>query len=582
MNGFHEEAQDAWGFADTRFEVLPNDSVLLTGSRYELAGQELPHLMPWFRAKLGAPLGFENQHPSNYPPEVPLSRCPEALCGELKALLGNEGVSLEDRVRLRHGHGHTGIEIWAIRYGSLPRVPDAVVFPRRHEDVVALVELARREKVVLIPFGGGTNVTESLRIPSDEERIVLSVDLRRLDRVLTVDKENLTATIEAGASGRKIQAELRALGYTLGHEPDSLEFSTMGGWIATNASGMKKNRYGNIEELVLDLTWVTADGVISRKQVVPRESTGTDPRKWAIGSEGNFGIITSAVVKVFPLPEVQRYDSVLFRDLSSGVAFLRDLELSGARPASVRLMDNTQFHFGQALKPRTVGGLAKLKSQLEKWYVTSLLGFDPMKLSVLTLVFEGSRDEVAFQEAEVKALVKKHRGLRAGSENGRRGYELTFGIAYIRDLTFTHWAIAESFETSVPWSRALELYHRVEARVTAEHQRLGLPGKPFFTGRFTQIYHSGVCIYFYLGFYAKGVEDPVAAYQALESAARHEILECGGSISHHHGVGKIRQDFLGQIHSPAGEGSIRALKQALDPSNVFGASNHGVRGSVPF
>ena len=150
--------------------------------------------------------------------------------------------------------------MYAIRHGRLERVPDLVVYPSTEEQVTAIVEAAARHDVCLVPYGGGTNVTDALRCPVDEERSIVSVDLTRLDRILWIDPVNLMACIEAGAVGRQLQAELARHGFTLGHEPDSVEFSTLGGWIATHASGMKKNRYGNIEDLVLDVHVVTRVG----------------------------------------------------------------------------------------------------------------------------------------------------------------------------------------------------------------------------------------------------------------------------------------------------------------------------------
>lgn len=575
-----EEALDGWGFADTKFVVKPNGSVTLTGNRYNLSGQDLPSLFPWFSQKLAAPLSYENKNPGHYPPAVPAARTHPELTEELRKIVGQDRVSADEKVRLRRGHGHTGAEIWAIRYERLPRVPDLVVFPESHDEVVAIVKAAKRHGACVIPFGGGTNVTDALRLSPTEQRFVVAVDMRRMNKILWVDPVNHTACIEAGATGAHIVRELEKLGFTMGHEPDSLEFSTLGGWIATNASGMKKNRYGNIEDLVLDLRAVTARGVVERPGAVPRESIGSDPKRLFFGSEGNYGIVTSATVKLFPVPEVRKYGSVLFPDLASGLAFLYELSRTGAVPASVRVMDNTQFQFGQALKPASHGALAKGKSTAEKLFVTKVKGYDPDKIAVATLVFEGTRDEVAFQERTVYRLAAAQGGMKGGAANGERGYQLTYGIAYIRDLTFEHWAIAESFETSVPWSHAMDLYDRVKARIEREHEQRGLPGRPFFTGRITQVYPSGVAMYFYLGFYAKGVKDPVKQYAALEHAAREEILAAGGSLSHHHGVGKIRQDFLDTIHSPGGRAVVSHVKAALDPDDVFGAKNHGVAGRV--
>ena len=579
-DGHDIEANDGWGFADTRFVVQPNESVVLTGTRYNISNVELPALMPWFAQMLGCPLAYANKNPSNYPPAVPKAKEHPALMSALAAVFAKDQLVTDDLTRLRHGHGHTGGEIWAIRYERLERVPDLVVYPTSHEQVVALVDAALRHDACLIPFGGGSNVTEALRLSVNEHRFAIAVDMRRMNRVLWIDPVNHTACIEAGATGLDLDAQLGAHGFTIGHEPDSFEFSTLGGWIATNASGMKKNRYGNIEDIVLDVKAVTTHGVIERPAVGPRESVGANPKTLLFGSEGNLGIITSAIVKVFDKPAVLRYGSVLFPDLKSGHAFLYDLQRAGVVPASVRVMDNVQFQFGQALKPASHGRLAKAKSALEKLIVLKVKGYDPNAMAVATIVFEGTADEVGYQEKHVYAIAAKHGGMKAGASNGERGYQLTFGIAYIRDLTFEHWAIAESFETSVPWSRAMELYDRVRDRVTKEHKALGLPGKVFFTGRITQVYPTGVAMYFYMGFYAKGVADPIKAYGRLEHVAREEILASGGTLSHHHGVGKIRQDFLPDIYSKGALTVTQKVKTALDPTNVFAAGNHAVNGVV--
>ncbi|MBC7793774.1 MAG: FAD-binding protein, partial [Clostridia bacterium] len=486
----HGESKDGWGFADTRFEVKPNQSVVLTGTRYSLCGEELPTLMPWFSKMLEAPLSYENRHPGQFPPAIPKANEAPALMAELQQSFKADQLVTDAETRLRHGHGHTGAEIWAVRYNSLDRVPDLVVYPKSHDEVVGLVKTAKRHNAMLLPFGGGTNVTDALRIPLNEKRFVIAVDMRRMHRVLWIDPVNNTAQIEAGATGRYILTELDRHGFTMGHEPDSLEFSTLGGWIATNASGMKKNRYGNIEDLILDVQMVTSHGVVERPSVGPRESIGQNPKNLAIGSEGNIGIITSAVVKIFKKPEVQRYGSVLFPTLEAGLNFLYGLQTAGVVPASVRVMDSVQFQFGQALKPASHGLFAKTKSAIEKFIVLKMKGFDPNKLSVATIVFEGTAAEVAHQERMLYPIAAKNGGMKAGSTNGERGYQLTFGIAYIRDLTFEHWAIAESFETSVPWSKAMDLYERVRNRVAKEHAARGLPGKPFFTGRLTQVYQA--------------------------------------------------------------------------------------------
>lgn len=566
------ESLPVWGFRDTAFEVLPNRSVRMTGTRYPLCGAEMPDIVPWIEQQIGLSLDTQDVHTDHYPTSLPEARTHTGFVEEVRTFLDDDALSTDPEARLRRGHGHTQEEMYAIKYGKVGRIPDLVVYPSREDHVEALVQAAVRHDVCLVPYGGGTNVTDALRCPEDEERMIVSVDLGRLNRILWIDPTNRMACIQAGAVGRDIVDSLARYGFTMGHEPDSIEFSTLGGWIATHASGMKKNRYGNIEDLVLDVHVVTAQGSLSRSGVPPRESVGIDARRWVFGSEGTLGIVTRAVVKIFPLPEVQQYDAVLFPDFEKGVAFMFDVTREGPIPASIRLMDNLQFQLGQTLKPKATG-LAALKSKLEKRYVTGLRGFDVDRMTACTLVYEGTRKEVEAQAAAAKRLAARHGGLRAGSANGERGYQLTFGIAYIRDFVMKHWILAESFETSVSWSQAIPLCENVKRRVREEHSRRGLPGKPFITCRITQVYPTGVCIYFYFAIYYKGVENPSETYAELERAARDEILRSGGSLSHHHGIGKLREEFLPRIASSGTLVWRDALKRAVDPCDVFGIGN---------
>ncbi len=566
------ESLDVWGFDDTEFRVNERGAVVLTGDRYSLCGAELPNLLPWIRDVMAIPVDLRDTHEPHYPPVIPQPRKNAGFHQSAVDICGADAVTDDAELRLRRGHGHTQEEMWAVKYGKVARVPDLVVEPQDVAQVEALVEAARLHGAALIPYGGGTNVTDALRCDPAEERLICSVDMRRMNRVLWIDPINRMAEIEAGAVGRHIQQQLAAYGFTMGHEPDSVEFSTLGGWIATHASGMKKNKYGNIEDILLDVAAVTATGTIRREQIAPRESIGIDPKRTLLGSEGTLGIVTSAVVKLFPLPEVQRYGSILFRTFDDGVSFLLDLQRNGRPPASVRLVDNLQFQFGMALKPATEGWRV-YKSKVEKLVVTRLKGFDPNQMVAATLVFEGSRADVEAEEAIVYGLAGRHGGMRAGAENGARGYQLTFGIAYIRDFVMKYKVIAESFETSVPWSQALSLCESVKRRVYQEHAARSLPGKPFITCRVTQLYQTGVCIYFYLAFSYVGVDDPPAVFAEIEHAAREEILRCGGSLSHHHGVGKIRRGFLPEILTPAALAWNRAAKAALDPHDVFGVGN---------
>lgn len=569
------ESYENWGFADTQFAINKRGNVFIEGNRYELSGQELPRLLPWISGVLGIEINPNDVHKSSYPTQIPAPFENAEFVSAISKFLNENQINADGENRLKHGHGQTQEEVFAIKHFGIKRIPDLVVYPENEQQVAELIKTAKIHNVSLIPFGGGTNVTDALRCAETETRLIVSVDMRRMNRVLWIDTENMMACVEAGAVGRHIMQTLEKYGFTMGHEPDSVEFSTLGGWIATNASGMKKNKYGNIEDIVLDVTVAASDGKLERKTPVPRESVGMDSRRLMFGSEGTLGIITSAIVKLFPLPEAQNYGSVLFPSYEDGYEFMKEVTLTFTPPASMRLVDNLQFQFGMALKPAS-SGLKVLKSSIEKFFVTKIKGFEPEKMVACTLVFEGTRSEVEHQEREVYRIAEKHKGMKAGGENGRRGYQLTYSIAYIRDFLMNHYIIAESFETSCAWSDALDICDNVKRVLTEEYKKRGFSGNPVIISRITQVYRTGVAIYFYFGFYYKGIPNPSEIYIELENIAREEILRSGGSLSHHHGIGKIRQAFLPDIMSETALKWKQEIKNSLDPNNIFGAGNQNL------
>lgn len=234
------------------------------------------------------------------------------------------------------------------------------------DETIQLINLASEYNVCLVPFGGGTSVSSALKIPASEMRMVVSVDLRRMNKVEWINEKDRRISVQAGITGSALEDWLGERGFCMGHEPDSVELSTLGGWIATNASGMKKNKYGNIEDIVENVTMITPKGIIEQIEPLTRASIGFKPQNILFGSEGNLGIITKAVLKIHQKPEVKKYNSAVFKNWEAGVEFLYDLSRTNFIPSSVRFVDNLQFRFGQALKPRTEG-LKKLKGILKNF-----------------------------------------------------------------------------------------------------------------------------------------------------------------------------------------------------------------------
>ncbi|PSB03017.1 FAD-binding oxidoreductase [Merismopedia glauca] len=563
-----------WGYADTSLKINEDRSVIMTGDRYALSGYKMPYLIPYIEELLDIKIELKDVLEEVKQAYITPPNCNADFTQAIADLFPAHQYSFEDSERLLHSHGQTTFEeVHKVLYSQLERLVDMVFYCESTADAQKLIELAIKYDVCLVPFGGGTSVSCALKLPLTETRAIVSVDMKRMNRLEWIDRENLRACFQAGITGKQLEAELRQHGFVCGHEPDSLELSTLGGWIATNASGMKKNRYGNIEQIVENITLLTPTGVIEQIAPTPRASMGMQLQNLLFGNEGNLGLIIQAVIKIHPLPQVTKYGSLIFPNFDLGVKFLYEVAHSGFIPASIRLVDNNQFRFGQALKPKSSSILAYL-DKLKKFYVLKLRGFDPQQMVAATIVMEGAAEEVAYQQTNIYALAKKFQGLATGATNGQRGYMLTYAIAYLRDFLSSYYITGETFETSVPWSEIQQVCNAVAQQLQELHRQYNLPGKPYLSYRISQSYHTGVCIYFMFAVYIKGVEHPEVICGQIEHSLRQTIIANGGSISHHHGVGKIRQDFMKDTLSPASIELLRQIKKASDPQNIFGVRNN--------
>ncbi|XP_075973855.1 alkyldihydroxyacetonephosphate synthase [Anticarsia gemmatalis] len=555
-----------WGYKDSMFK-LEGNTASFTGNRYSICGQSLPFLPQWAIDNLGIDPARQPKIPEP-PTNFPESILPDEVKAELEeiALVSKEGMD-----RLIRAHGQTLKDMTQLRTNSFPRIPDAIIWPESHEQVEKIVACASRHHFVIIPFGGGTSVSGSITCPVNEPRPIVVLDTSEMNSILWLDKEQLLARVQAGIIGQDLEREMRSRGFTVGHEPDSYEFSTLGGWVATRASGMKKNTYGNIEDLIVQTKVVTPRGVLEKSCCVPRISCGPEWEHVIMGSEGCFGVVTEVVIKIRPLPPVVRYGSLVFPDFESGFWFEREVARQRLQPSSIRLMDNEQFRFGQALKTENSWG-GVLLDGIKRFYISKIKGFDPAKLCVVTLLIEGTAEQVDDREKKLNAIAAQYGGIPAGATNGENGYTLTFVIAYLRDVAMEYDVVAESFETSVPWDRTLALCANVKKRIQDECAKRGID-KFLLSYRLTQTYDAGCCIYFYFGHSTAQFSDPVTVYEEIEEAARDEIIACGGSISHHHGVGKLRKKWYKDTVSEPGRQLLLAAKKALDPDNIFALGN---------
>ena len=584
------ESFGAWGYQDSYFvlNVRPNGSkyVQMKGSRYSISGKELSCLLPFVENELKIVVNPKDQVFTNCNDlsAIPMSKLSSDDIGILLALFGNDKtrISCTPADRVRRGTGHTQKDMYEVRTGCIGfRVPDAVVWPKNELEVEALVSTASEYDWCLIPFGGGTNVTHSTHCPPRDidPRPMISVDMKLMSKILWVNGEDGLVHVQAGITGRELIQSMAKLGFTIGHEPDSYEFSTLGGWIATKASGMKQNRYGNIEDIVREVCVIGGNGRMSHNHMVDkvsigRSSMGIDLKSIMLGSEGCIGIIVSAVLKIWPIADSQSHESVLLPDLDAGIQYVKDIaKMRGLKPASVRLLDNDQFRLGQALKGSELSWIESIQSLAMKKIGFHFGNLSEKSVVCATIAFEGTCAEVKFQKKRVRDLAHVHGGFLAGSKVGKSGYDLTFAIAYLRDFAINYNILSESFETFVPWSKIQQLINSTKQAIYNEHKNRSLPGIPFVCCRITQIYDDGVCVYFYFCMSIKGVSDPSNVFSCIERSARREIMMSGGTLSHHHGLGKLRSEFAPHFFSQGYLDALVSVKEAIDPMNTFGARN---------
>ena len=563
-----------WGFKDSGFIVNEDRSVTFAGSRYPISGKKLSKFIPFVEEVIGVEFKIKPKVEELDKKHVDKAFVNHDFISELRSVFNEDRFTEEDNERLLHSHGqHSTDEVYKVLYGKLKKFTDLVFYIESEEEAIELIELAKKHDVCLIPYGGGTNVTNALRPPEDEHRMIVTVDTRRLNKIESLDKENLMVTVQSGITGKDLEEALNKEGFTVGHEPDSYEFSTVGGWISTNAAGMKKHRYGNIEDIVQNLTMVTPSGIINQIKPLTRSSIGIKTQNILFGSEGNLGIITKATLKMHRLPAKSSYESIVLSDWQTGVQFMQDLSRSNMVPASSRLADNLQIRLGQALKEEK-SGLPKLLDKFKQFVLFKVKGFDPEKFTVAVFKIEGSEVEVKTQRQNLENLAKKHGGVLAGESTGKSGYLATMVIAYIRELIFTQNILGETMETAVPWSKINQVKEEASKLIVKLHKEHNLPGKPFFTSRISKVYHTGVCMYNTIAMCYDGVENPEDVFTEIEHIMRENFIKNGGSISHHHGVGKLRKDFMSNTISEGSVEMIKGIKKNQDPHNIFGVNNN--------
>jgi alkyldihydroxyacetonephosphate synthase len=521
-----------------------------------------PALAPFIKRHLGLDVEGQTARPVAFHDlSIPEPTMAPDLQAALEAAVGSEAVSTDPLDRVVHARGKCLRDLVRHRRGDLGRLPDAVVRPREEDEVAAVMRAVMAGDAVLIPFGGGTNISGSLEAPETEERTVISVDMSLMDRVLDIDEESRLARVQAGVLGPRLEEQLNARGWTLGHSPDSFTHSTLGGWIATRSSGMQSDKYGDVADLTRAVRVVTPAGILATRPV-PHTSTGPSVREMVLGSEGRLGIITEATVHVHRVPELRTILGYLFPSWAQALAAMREIAAGEASPSVTRVSDanETQFSFATRKDPSLVD---RLKSKVVSEYLRRRRGFDLEAMCLSFIGYEGTKDHVAAQRKLVGQIVSRHGGLCVGSGPGELYDQKKFDTPYIRDYLLDRGAPGDVSETSAPWSALPTLYDEVTAAAREAFDDLGVRG--YIMCHLSHSYHSGACLYFTFAFKPSGQRDVLEEYDVVKSAIQQKFVDSGATLSHHHAVGTEHARWLEQDISGPGVAMLRALFDGVDP-----------------
>jgi alkyldihydroxyacetonephosphate synthase len=457
------------------------------------------------------------------------------------------GICLDDvHARASHALGKSYVDVVSGFRGRFEHPPDFVARPRGDADIEQLLEWCSHERVAAIPYGGGTSVVGGVSADvGSGYNGAISIDMGALDRVLEVDEVSRAARIQGGASGPSLEAQLGRRGLTLRHFPQSFELSTLGGWIATRAAGHFATLWTHIEDFVESVHAITPAGAwISRR--LPGSGAGVSPDRLLAGSEGTLGVLTEAWVRVQPRPAHRRSAGVRFASLPEGAECVRAIAQAGLHPANCRLLD---------------AGEARLTMAGDGSHALLVLGF------------ESTDHPVDAAMTRALELCGEHGGRPAAGRDQRGGdavsswREAFLGAPYMRDVLVAMGVLTETFETAITWERFPAFHERVMATAEdAVREASGAAGEVFC--RFTHIYPDGPAPYFTIIAPARRGEE-VGQWRAIKQAVSDAVLAAGGTITHHHAVGRDHRPWYDRQRPEPFAVALRGAKAGVDPAAIM-------------
>lgn len=417
--------------------------------------------------------------------------------------------------------------------GRPPEPPLAVVEAAGTGDVVRTLRICGEAGVPVVPFGAGSGVCGG--VAPGPSAVVLS--LRAMAGLRELDDVDLRARFGAGTLGIDAEHAVEAHGLTIGHWPQSVALSTVGGWVATRASGQYSTAHGNVEDLVLALEAVLPDGTVLRTRETPRAAAGPDLRHLLLGSEGTLGVVTEVTFSLRPKPEASQGQSFHFADLDTGLDVVRRILRAGWLPPVARLYDARESRRG-------------------------FRDHVPRGRALLLLLHEGPGARVTVEADEVASLCLEAGGVAAGPAPVAAWLERRNHVPGFRSF-LERGVVVDTIEVAATWSRIGEVYRRVTASLSE------VPGILSATAHASHGYRSGTNLYFSFAVAPERPEQMADAYTECWRRTMEATLAAGGGIAHHHGIGRVRRAWLEQELGAGGVALLRALKRTLDPAGLL-------------
>jgi len=525
---------NGWG-DDTVQVPLPADALTFLS---ELVGRGTPPA----DAQLAAALAAVAAQPSRLPPHPRVDLTPAAR------LAASFGQSCGDWINLR--------------FGVLGRVCDGVAFPETTQEVRELLAWARTAGAQVLPCGGATSVAGHLS-PNDDPRPLLVLRLTRLRRLIDLDETAQLARFEAGVYGPDLEAQLRERGWTLGHFPQSFEYSTLGGWVVTRSSGQQSARYGRIEQLFAGGTVETPRGTL-QIPAFPASAAGPDLRECVLGSEGRIGVLTEAVLRVSRLPEAEAFVGVFLPSWQAARSAARELAQARLGLSMLRVSNATE-----TLTTLRMAGHAKAIAWLERLLAWRGCGAGKCLLMV---GFTGARTQVAAMRGAAAAIWRRHGGVSTGTLLGDKWRANRFRSVYLRNSLWQAGYAADTMETACDWGRVDAMMAGIE---DAGRAALAVDGeRTHCYTHLSHVYPQGSSVYStFLFRVAADHAACLARWRRLKTAVSEAVVANGGTISHQHGVGKDHAPYLGAEKGEQGLAAIAALIAHFDPERLLAPGN---------